>query len=52
MVSDEFTNAIRKNVQGNMSQIFVLVSNVDFKENECQKSGVIFGSIMRKMFSF
>ena len=52
LVSDEFTNALRRNVQGNMSTIFVLVSNVNFKENECQKSGVLAGSIMRKIFSF
>ena len=49
---DAFNGTVRRNIQGNLSQIFVLLANSDFKENECKQSGVIFGSVMRKLFSF
>ena len=52
VVSDDFLNVLRTNVLSNLSALNILFTNLDFKNSECRKSGVIGGALIRKVFSF
>ena len=52
LVSDDFLNVLRTNVLTSLTDLMIFSANLDPKNTECRKTGVIMGALMRKLFSF
>ena len=52
ITNTDYQDAVRINVQNNLLQLTGLYANLDYSNAECKTSGVIFGALSRKIFSF